>query len=61
MAEMIVALPDNVHRLTQQACYCKLVIAGAGCCQLNGTSAFGTLMCSVNTAGAGQTDRYSRI
>jgi len=38
MAEMIAALPDNVYRLTQQACCCKPTIVVAGCHQLNGTA-----------------------
>ena len=37
-AETIVALPDNVHGLTQQACCCESVGAAAGRRQLNDTA-----------------------
>jgi len=37
MDEMTEALPDNVHRLTQQG-YCELAIAVLCCHQSNGTS-----------------------
>jgi len=36
-AETIVALPDNVHSLTRQACCCELAVAAAGHRQLKNT------------------------
>jgi len=61
-AETTAALPNNVHRLTQQACCCEPARAAAGRRQLNGTPAQWCVGMFSKRHGYGtdrQTDRWT--